>query len=90
MRAGRESKHNTTAPGGVLIAIQKDLKDYPVTLPTKIKISTAAAALIKVDYKTTSIACINNPPGKSTYRLPIKDVILFFKSIITRKPIAFL
>ena len=73
IRAERESNLSATAHGDVLIAIHKDLKYSPVTLPTELQVSCAAAAFIELHKKTTCIAFIYNPPDKSTYRLPINE-----------------
>ena len=79
IRAGREIKPKTTAHGRVLIAIHKYVKYSPITLPTELQTSSAVAALIKVHNKTICIARIYNPPDKTTYRLPSKELILFFQ-----------
>ena len=80
-RAERESKSNTTAHSGVLIAIHKDLKYSTVTLLIELQVQCAAAALIKLHNKTICTACIYNPPDENTYRLPINELILLFQII---------
>ena len=79
IRAEREGKPNTTAHSGVLIAIHKDLKYSPVTLPTELQVQCAPAALIKLHNKTICVACIYNPPDENTYRLPINELIFLFQ-----------
>ena len=51
IRAERESNLSATAHGDVLIAIHKDLKYSPVTLPTELQVSCAAAAFIELHKK---------------------------------------